>query len=101
MPLLDIRNLSVEFTTRAGTFRAVDSIDLSVEEGEVVGIVGESGSGKSVTSLAVMGLIPEPGRVVADRLSFAGRDLRTLSRGQRRAITGKDVAMVFQEPMTA
>ncbi|HEY0836388.1 MAG TPA: ABC transporter ATP-binding protein [Azospirillum sp.] len=101
MPLLDIRNLSVEFTTRAGTFRAVDGIDLTVEEGEVVGIVGESGSGKSVTSLAVMGLIPEPGRVIADRLSFAGRDLRTLSRGQRRAITGKDVAMVFQEPMTS
>ncbi|HYH20503.1 MAG TPA: ABC transporter ATP-binding protein [Azospirillum sp.] len=101
MPLLDIKSLSVEFTTRAGTFRAVDGIDLTVEEGEVVGIVGESGSGKSVTSLAVMGLIPEPGRVVAERLSFVGRDLRTLSRGQRRALTGKDVAMVFQEPMTS
>src|SRR4051794_18071873 len=101
MPLLDIQNLSVEFTTRAGTFRAVDSIDLTVDEGEVVGIVGESGSGKSVTSLAVMGLIPAPGRVIADRMSFAGRDLRALSRAQRRKITGKDVAMVFQEPMTS
>ncbi|WP_029007607.1 ABC transporter ATP-binding protein [Azospirillum halopraeferens] len=101
MALLDIRNLSVEFTTRAGTFRAVDGIDLTVDEGEVVGIVGESGSGKSVTSLAVMGLIPEPGRVVADRLSFAGRDLRSISGSERRRIVGKDIAMVFQEPMTS
>ena len=63
MPLLDIRNLSVEFSTRAGKFRAVDGIDLTVDEGEVLGIVGESGSGKSVTSLAVMGLIANNGRV--------------------------------------
>ncbi|NYZ12388.1 ATP-binding cassette domain-containing protein [Azospirillum sp. RWY-5-1] len=101
MPLLDIQNLSVAFSTRAGTFRAVDGIDLQVDEGEVVGIVGESGSGKSVTSLAVMGLIPSAGTVIADRMSFAGTDLRTLSRSQRRRITGKDVAMVFQEPMTS
>ncbi len=101
MPLLDIKNLSVEFTTRAGTFRAVDGIDLTVDEGEVVGIVGESGSGKSVTSLAVMGLLGSNGRVVADRMSFAGTDLLTLSPSQRRKLTGKDVAMVFQEPMTS
>ncbi|PWC90522.1 ABC transporter ATP-binding protein [Azospirillum sp. TSO5] len=101
MPLLDIKNLSVEFTTRAGTFRAVDGIDLTVDEGEVVGIVGESGSGKSVTSLAVMGLLGSNGRVVADRMTFAGRDLLTMPAAQRRKITGKDVAMVFQEPMTS
>ena len=101
MPLLDIKNLSVEFTTRAGTFRAVDGIDLTVDEGEVVGIVGESGSGKSVTSLAVMGLLGSNGRVVADRMMFAGRDLLTMPAAQRRKITGKDVAMVFQEPMTS
>ncbi|CAO3402313.1 ABC transporter ATP-binding protein [Azospirillum sp. 11R-A] len=101
MPLLDIKNLSVEFTTRAGTFRAVDGIDLTVDEGEVVGIVGESGSGKSVTSLAVMGLLGSNGRVVADRMMFGGRDLLTMSAAQRRKITGKDVAMVFQEPMTS
>ncbi|WP_372399077.1 ABC transporter ATP-binding protein [Azospirillum sp. HJ39] len=101
MPLLDIKNLSVEFTTRAGTFRAVDGIDLTVDEGEVVGIVGESGSGKSVTSLAVMGLLGSNGRVVADRMMFAGRDLLTMPPAQRRKITGKDVAMVFQEPMTS
>src|SRR3954464_2803411 len=101
MPLLDIRNLSVEFSTRAGKFRAVDGIDLTVDEGEVLGIVGESGSGKSVTSLAVMGLIANNGRVVADRMEFDGRDLRTLTERQRRKLTGKDVAMVFQEPMTS
>ncbi|MFS2013301.1 ABC transporter ATP-binding protein [Azospirillum sp. CT11-132] len=101
MPLLDIKNLSVEFTTRAGTFRAVDGIDLTVDEGEVVGIVGESGSGKSVTSLAVMGLLGSNGRVVADRMTFGGRDLLTMPPAQRRKITGKDVAMVFQEPMTS
>ncbi|WP_434622412.1 ABC transporter ATP-binding protein [Azospirillum sp. B2RO_4] len=101
MPLLDIKNLSVEFTTRAGTFRAVDGIDLTVDEGEVVGIVGESGSGKSVTSLAVMGLLGSNGRVVADRMTFGGRDLLTMPAAQRRKITGKDVAMVFQEPMTS
>ncbi|MGF7177249.1 ABC transporter ATP-binding protein [Azospirillum doebereinerae] len=101
MPLLDIKNLSVEFTTRAGTFRAVDGIDLTVDEGEVVGIVGESGSGKSVTSLAVMGLLGSNGKVVADRMAFGGKDLLTMPPAQRRAITGKDVAMVFQEPMTS
>ncbi|MCG5238347.1 ABC transporter ATP-binding protein [Azospirillum doebereinerae] len=101
MPLLDIKNLSVEFTTRAGTFRAVDGIDLTVDEGEVVGIVGESGSGKSVTSLAVMGLLGSNGKVVADRMVFGGKDLLTMPPAQRRAITGKDVAMVFQEPMTS
>ncbi len=101
MPLLDIKNLSVEFTTRAGTFRAVDGIDLTVDEGEVVGIVGESGSGKSVTSLAVMGLLGSNGKVLADRMSFAGTDLLTLNPSARRKITGKDVAMVFQEPMTS
>lgn len=101
MPLLDIKNLSVEFTTRAGTFRAVDGIDLTVDEGEVVGIVGESGSGKSVTSLAVMGLLGSNGKIVADRMGFAGKDLLTLSPSQRRKITGKDIAMVFQEPMSS
>jgi len=101
MPLLDIKNLSVEFATRAGTFRAVDGIDLTIEPGEVVGIVGESGSGKSVTSLAAMGLIAHNGKVLADRMSFDGRDLLGLSDRERRQLNGKDIAMVFQEPMTS
>ena len=101
MALLDIKNLSVEFPTRRGRVRAVEGVDLSIDEGEVVGIVGESGSGKSVSALAVMGLVAEPGRVEAERLSFDGRDLRALGAAERRAITGRDVAMIFQEPMTS
>jgi dipeptide transport system ATP-binding protein len=101
MPLLEIRNLRVEFGEVDRPFRAVDGVDLSVDEGEVVGIVGESGSGKSVTMLAVMGLIAYPGRVFADRLRFAGTDLLALTAAKRRRMTGKDVAMVFQEPMTS
>src|SRR3712207_2051397 len=101
MPLLDIQNLSVEFPTQGGLMRAVDGVSLTLDEGEVLGVVGESGSGKSVTMLALMGLVPYPGRVRADRLSFAGRDLLALSDRERRKLTGKDVAMIFQEPTTS
>src|SRR5205807_6023084 len=101
MALLEIANLSVQFPTAGGTMRAVDEVTLSLREGEVLGVVGESGSGKSVTMLAVMGLVPFPGRVTADRLAFNGRDLLTLSDRDRRQLTGKDVAMVFQEPTTS
>ena len=101
MPLLEIQNLSVEFPTQGGLMRAVDEVSLRLDEGEVLGVVGESGSGKSVTMLALMGLVPFPGRVTADKLSFAGRDLLTLSDRERRQLTGKDVAMIFQEPTTS
>jgi dipeptide transport system ATP-binding protein len=101
MPLLDIRNLAVEFPTSSGLLKAVDGVTLSVEEGEVLGVVGESGSGKSVTMLALMGLVAYPGRVVAERLAFAGRDLLALSDRERRQLTGKEVAMIFQEPTTS
>jgi dipeptide transport system ATP-binding protein len=101
MPLVEIRNLTVEFATQRGPFRAVDGLDLTVDQGEVLGIVGESGSGKSVTMLALMGLIPWPGKVTADRLAFDGHDLIGMSRAQRRRIIGKDMAMIFQEPMTS
>ncbi len=101
MPLLEIRNLTVEFQTHRGPFRAVDGIDLTVDKGELLGVVGESGSGKSVTMLAVMGLIPYPGRVFADRMSFEGKDLLGLSARARRRIIGKAIAMIFQEPMTS
>jgi dipeptide transport system ATP-binding protein len=79
MPLLEVRNLSVEFGSVATPFRAVDGIDLTLRAGEVLGIVGESGSGKSVTALALMGLVDEPGRVHADRMMFDGRDLQTMA----------------------
>jgi dipeptide transport system ATP-binding protein len=101
MALLEIKNLTVDFPTRAGIVHAVEGIDLTVEEGEVLGIVGESGSGKSVSALAVMGLVASPGIVRADKLSFGGRDLRDLSPRERRDITGREVAMIFQEPMTS
>ncbi len=101
MALLDISNLTVEFATRTGPFRAVDGIELAIDEGEVVAIVGESGSGKSVAMLAVMGLLPWTAKVTADRLTFRGRDLLSMSRGERRAVRGKDIAMIFQEPMTS
>ncbi|HZW46107.1 MAG TPA: ABC transporter ATP-binding protein [Microvirga sp.] len=101
MALVEIENLSVEFPTQGGIMRAVDGVSLTLEEGEVLGVVGESGSGKSVTMLALMGLIPFPGRVKADKLTFNGRDLLTISERERRKLTGKDVAMIFQEPMTS
>jgi dipeptide transport system ATP-binding protein len=101
MALLEIRNLSVEFQTARGPFRAVDGIDLTIDDGEVLGVVGESGSGKSVTMLALMGLLPWTAKVTADRLRFDGRELAGISARERRRITGKDMAMIFQEPMTS
>src|ERR1700756_602903 len=101
MPLLEIKNLSVAFPSQGGMVRAVEGVDITLEKGEVLGIVGESGSGKSVTMLALMGLVPFPGRVEADKLLFEGRDLQTLTDRERRTLTGKDIAMIFQEPTTA
>jgi dipeptide transport system ATP-binding protein len=101
MPLLEIDNLTVEFKTGSGWFRAVDGVSLTVDRGEVLAIVGESGSGKSVSMLAVMGLLPWTARVTADRLSFEGRDLLTMAARDRRHIIGKDIAMIFQEPMSS
>ena len=101
MALLSIRNLSVTFGTATGPLKAVDSIDLAVDPGDIVAIVGESGSGKSVAMLAVMGLLPETATVTADELSFGGRDLATLSEAARRQVIGKDIAMIFQEPVAS
>ncbi|MFC6489227.1 ABC transporter ATP-binding protein [Nitratireductor sp. GCM10026969] len=101
MSLLEIENLTVEFDTAGGTLRAVDGISLSVEKGEVLAIVGESGSGKSVAMLAVMGLLPWTATVKADRVTFQGRDILNLSPADRRRIIGKDIAMIFQEPVAS
>jgi dipeptide transport system ATP-binding protein len=101
MPLLEIQNLIVEFQTASGPFRAVDGVSLSVDQREVLAIVGESGSGKSVSMLAVMGLLPWSAKVSADRMTFAGRDLLSLSVADRRRMVGKDMAMIFQEPMAS
>ena len=101
MALLEIRNLTVEFQTTQGAFRAVDGVDMTVDEGQILGVVGESGSGKSVTVLALMGLLPWVAKVTADHLTFDGRDMRSLTADERRRLTGKDMAMIFQEPMTS
>ncbi len=101
MALLEIVDLSVEFATTQGPFRAVENLSLAVDPGEFVAVVGESGSGKSVAMLAVMGLLPWTATVMARRLIFDGRDLLTMSARARRRIVGKDVAMIFQEPMSS
>src|SRR6266576_705492 len=101
MALLEIEGLTVEFGSVAAPLIAVDNVDLTMEAGEIVGCVGESGSGKSVTALALMGLVDFPGRVRAKRMSFDGRDLLGLSDAGRRALVGKDIAMIFQDPLAS
>ncbi|MCO5063582.1 MAG: ABC transporter ATP-binding protein [Rhizobiaceae bacterium] len=101
MALLEIENLVVEFQTAAGMFRAVDGVSLKVHEREVLAIVGESGSGKSVSMLAVMGLLPWTAKVSADKMSFNGSDLLNISTADRRKLVGKDMAMIFQEPIAS
>jgi dipeptide transport system ATP-binding protein len=101
MALLEIDRLSVEFATGRGALKAVDDIAFSIDEGQVLGIVGESGSGKSVSMLALMGLIAFPGVVNAATMRFGGRDLLKMDARARRKIAGKDIAMIFQEPMTS
>ena len=101
MALLEIENLSVSFGGPQTPLIAVESVDLAIDEGEVVGVVGESGSGKSVSSLAIMGLIDPPGRVSAQRMVLAGRNLLTISTRERRSMLGQDVAMIFQDPMAS
>ena len=101
MALLEIQNLTVEFKTGSGWFRAVDNVSLKVDSREVLAIVGESGSGKSVSMLAVMGLLPWTAKVTADRMQFAGRELLSMDKRERRKIIGKDIAMIFQEPMSS
>src|SRR5579883_2307400 len=101
MSLLEIKNLSVRFGSAANAFPAVEGLDLTVDQGELVGIVGESGSGKSVTMMAMMGLLDSNARITADKLTFDGKDLLTLSAREKRKIIGKDLSMIFQDPMTA
>jgi peptide/nickel transport system ATP-binding protein len=101
-PLLEVQNLHVQFETSRGIVRAVDGISYSVNPGETVAIVGESGCGKSVSSLAVMRLLAKnTGRVTAGRILFEGRDLLDLSDEEMREVRGRDIAMIFQEPMTS
>ncbi len=100
--LLRIENLCVRFRTPEGTGTAVDGVDLAIAAGETLGVVGESGCGKSVTALAVLGLLAAPpADIEAGAVRFAGRDLLRLSAEERRRIRGREIAMIFQEPMTS
>jgi oligopeptide/dipeptide ABC transporter ATP-binding protein len=100
--LLEIENLRTQFFIGAGLVRAVDGISYDVDEGETVAVVGESGCGKSVSALSVLRLIPDPpGRVVGGSIRYKGRDLLKLSEEEIRKVRGRDIAMVFQEPMTS
>ena len=100
--LLDIRGLSVHFYTPEGIGRAVESVSLSIAPGETLGLVGESGCGKSVTALAIVNLVPSPpGRIVAGEVRFRGMDLLQIDRETLRHIRGREIGMIFQEPMTA
>ena len=101
MPLVEIRDLHVDFGSQARPLAAVDGVDLDVASGEIVGVVGESGSGKSLTALALMDLVDAPGRVRAARLAFDGRDLRTLRARERAKLAGGRIAMIFQDPQAS
>jgi oligopeptide/dipeptide ABC transporter ATP-binding protein len=101
-PLLDVRHLSTQFTTRSGVLRAFDDVSWDVRPGETVALVGESGCGKSVSALSIMRLVAEPaGRIVGGEVWFRGRDLLRLSEEEMRRVRGREIAMVFQEPMTS
>src|SRR5688500_10423032 len=100
--LLDVRNLNTTFRTNAGLVRAVDGVSWDIKEGETVALVGESGCGKSVSALSVMRLVAEPaGRVESGEVIYKGRDLLKLSEQEMRGVRGREIAMVFQEPMTS
>ena len=101
-PLLEIKGLKTYFSTDEGLVRAVDGVDLRIERGETLGVVGESGCGKTVTALSIMRLIPEPpGKIVEGQILWEGRNLLDLPPAQMRKIRGKEIAMIFQEPMTS
>jgi oligopeptide/dipeptide ABC transporter ATP-binding protein len=100
--LLDVRNLSTQFATRGGVVRAVDDVSWDVKEGETVALVGESGCGKSVSALSIMRLVSQPaGQITGGQVMFKGRDLMTLGEEEMRRVRGREIAMIFQEPMTS
>ena len=99
VPTLEVEDLKTYFFTEAGVAKAVDGVSFSIAPGEVMGLVGESGSGKSMTGYSIVGLIDKPGEVVAGKILFKGEDLRTMSQEQLRRLRGKNIAMIFQDPM--
>ena len=100
--LLEVKNLTTQFFTTAGIVQAVDNVSFDIDEGETVAVVGESGCGKSVSALSILRLIPwPPGKIVSGSIHFAGQDLLALSDDEIRTIRGREISMVFQEPMTS
>ncbi|MGA3183901.1 MAG: ABC transporter ATP-binding protein [Candidatus Dormibacteria bacterium] len=100
-PVLDVRGLSTSFFTDDGEVKAVRDVSFDLAAGETLGIVGESGCGKSVSALSILGLLPRPGRVVAGEILFKGRDLLTIGREELRQVRGRDIAMIFQDPLSS
>lgn len=101
-PLLEVRDLQTHFFTDDGLVRAVDGVSYALAPGETLAVVGESGSGKSVTSLSILRLVPDPpGRIVGGSIRFKGRELLSLNDAEMRAVRGKEISMIFQEPMTS
>jgi ABC-type dipeptide/oligopeptide/nickel transport system ATPase component len=101
VPLLDVSDLTVEFSTRRGIVRAVQHVNVRIAKGETVGIVGESGSGKSVTSYAVMRILDRAGRIAEGAVHFTGLDIRAASEDQMRSLRGREMSMIFQNPRAA
>src|SRR5947199_10778824 len=100
-PLLDVNDLTVEFSTRRGIVKAVQHVNISIAKGETLGIVGESGSGKSVTSYAVMRILDRAGRIAAGSVHFTGLDVRAASEDEMRSLRGRELSMIFQNPRAA
>jgi peptide/nickel transport system ATP-binding protein len=101
IPLLEIRNLRVEFPTRRGTLVAIDDVSFQIFEGEILGVVGESGAGKSLTGSAIIGLLPEPGRIAQGEIRLNGRRIDGLSEEELRRVRGKEIGAIFQDPLTS
>ena len=99
--LLDVQNLSTYYFTRDGVVKAVDGVDLSIDRGEILGLVGESGCGKSVTSLSILRLVPDPGKIVSGSILFEGQEMLTKSIAEMRGIRGDRISMIFQQPVSS
>ena len=99
--MLQVRDLRVSFRSEHGPMQAIDGVSFDVAEGEILGVVGESGSGKTVSLLAVMGLINDPNAVIEGSIKYRGRELVGLSSSEMRKLRGREIAMIFQDPMTS
>jgi peptide/nickel transport system ATP-binding protein len=99
--LLEVRHLRVEFPTRRGTLVAIDDVSLDIAPGEVLGVVGESGAGKSVAGAAIIGLLEPPGRIAGGEIRFNGRRIDNLPHGEMRKLRGREIGMIFQDPLTS